>query len=189
MTKRYLAAVTLLAGAFLLGGCAPAAPQSAGAGTTSQGTSTQGSSTQLPIPSAAAMVCSAEAKHNATAILGMSAEPATRDSWDGTVYSCQYSLPEGDFVMTVQSYESEQDAVAAAGTLARTLKAAEIKGLSNLGLPGYQATDGTVIFAKDTMVLHVDPTGLAGTVGTGEVPRADFAYQMATTILACWTHD
>ncbi|ALE05724.1 hypothetical protein AL755_10015 [Arthrobacter sp. ERGS1:01] len=138
-------------------------------------------------PAAAAMVCSDEAKDSVTKILGLAASPATTPSWDGTTYSCSYKLADGPFTMSVKVATGDAAATAAAKTLAGSLNAAPIKGLSNLGLPGYQSADGSVVFAKDNMTLHVDATTMTPTVGKNKVSRADFAYQMATTILACWS--
>lgn len=190
MNKRYLTLTGLAAGAILLGGCAagtstaPAAPPA-----TSQGT--------VPIPAAndnapqppqaAAMVCSAEAKDNVTKILGLKSPPKATRSWNGTIYSCHYSLPSGTLTMSVHVYAAGPTAQAGARSLAKSLNATPIRGLSNLGLPGYQSDAGTVVFAKDNMTLHVDATMMSGTVGVNQVPRTDFAYQMATTILACWS--
>ncbi|PYI68782.1 hypothetical protein CVV68_05700 [Arthrobacter livingstonensis] len=203
MNKRYPTLAGLALGVILLGGCAaeaaapaapaPAASQGIASGSASSQTGTvdgtesgTDKATGTP-PAAAAMVCSTEAKDNVTKILGLSAVPKTADSWNGTQYSCSYTLPNGTFAMSVNVFPAAQAATAGARTLAASLDAAPIKGLSNLGLPGYQSADGTVVFAKDNFALHVDSTKLAASVGVNHITRADFAYQMATTILACWS--
>lgn len=139
-------------------------------------------------PAAAAMVCSAEAKDNVAKILGLAAAPTTSQTWDGSVFSCSYALPDGVFDMSVQVFPGPEAAQAAAKSLAGRLGAEAITGLANLGLPGYQSAAGTVVFAKDNMALHVDAVKMSAGVGTQAVPKTDFAYQMATTILGCWTH-
>lgn len=136
---------------------------------------------------AATMVCAEEAKQNVTEILALPATPKTTDTWDGTAYSCTYPLAVGDFVMTVTESATDADAAALAKQLAGSLQAPPIEGLANLGLPGYQSKDGNVIFAKDNMTLQVDATAFPAMVGPHKVTASTFAYEMATTILGCWT--
>lgn len=139
-------------------------------------------------PSAAAtMVCADEAKQTVQKILALPSLPKTAESWDGTLFSCSYPLEGGDFVMSVTQSANDADAAALAAHLANSLKAPAIEGLANLGLPGYQSTDGNVIFAKDNMTLHVDATALPATIGPDKITAGKFAYEMATTILGCWT--
>lgn len=140
------------------------------------------------VPSqAATMVCSDEAKQNVKDILALPVVPKTTDNWDGTTYSCTYPLTVGNFLMTVTESVNDAAAAALAQQLAGSLQAPPIEGLANLGLPGYQSSDGTVIFAKDNMTLHVDATALPATVGPHQVTASNFAYELATTILGCWT--
>lgn len=136
---------------------------------------------------AATMVCAEEAKETVTEILALPATPKTIDDWDGTTYSCTYPLAVGDFVMTVTESANDADADAMAERLAASLQAPPIEGLANLGLPGYQSKDGNVIFAKDNMTLQVNATAFPATVGPHKVTASTFAYEMATTILGCWT--
>ena len=133
------------------------------------------------------MPCSAEARHNIAKILGLAQDPKGGSSWAGQLFSCTYALPEGNFVMSVKVLTSSTAANAQAVTLAKTLGAVPIEGLPNLGLPGYRSAAGDVVFAKDNMVLRVDATNLADKVGTQGIARSNFAYEMATTILACWS--
>lgn len=143
---------------------------------------------QASTPSAAAtMVCADEAKQTVQKILALPAIPQTMEKWDGSTYSCSYPLDGGDLVMSVTESVNDADAATLAAQLAGSLKASPIAGLANLGLPGYQSTDGNVVFAKDNMTLHVDATGLPATVGPDKVTAGKFAYEMATTILGCWT--
>ena len=141
-----------------------------------------------PAPEAAAMVCGAEARNTVKDILALPAVPEPATTWDGTTYTCTYPLTVGNFVMSVVVENTSSQAQAAAQKLAASLAADPIKGLSNLGLPGYQSQAGNVIFAKDNMTLHVDATALPAMVGPHSVPAASFAYEMSTTILGCWTH-
>ena len=136
---------------------------------------------------AASMVCADEAKETVKEILALAALPETTDHWDGTAYSCTYPLATGDFVMTVVESANDAAALTVAKELAASLQALPIEGLANLGLPGYQSSDGHVVFAKDNMTLHVDASALPATVGPHGVTAGDFGFQMATTILGCWT--
>lgn len=61
-----------------------------------------------------------------------------------------------------------------------------IKGLANLGFLAAQTTDGSLAFLKDSSTLHVDASGLPTDVGPHNVTLTNFAYQVATTVLACW---
>jgi len=133
------------------------------------------------------MVCSAEARGNVAKILGLPSPPKASWSWNGSVYACHYALSDGTLTMSVQVYPAATAAQAGAAALAGSLDAKPIQGLSNLGLPGYQSEAGAVVFAKDNMVLQVDATTMPATAGINHVRRPAFAYQMATTILACWS--
>lgn len=136
---------------------------------------------------AATMVCADEAKETVKEILALPAVPATTENWDGSTYLCTYPLAVGDFVMGVTESASDADAAALAKQLAESLQAPPIEGMANLGLPGYQSADGSVIFAKDNMTLHVDATAFPATVEPDQISGSKFAYELATTILGCWT--
>ena len=192
MNKAYPAVMGLLMASILLGGCAAevTAPMNPVNGASQGGAPSSPSAMAgtVEAPSAAtSMVCSAEAKDSVTKILGLSSTPATTISWDGQTYTCNYSLAAGPFSMTVKVMPGDAQALAEAKKLATSLAAPPVVGLSNLGLSGYQSAGGDVVFAKDNMVLHVDGTAMSATVGQNKISRTDFAFQMATTILACWT--
>lgn len=191
MKTRHTTLAALALGLILLGGCAaqaapPIAGQPAASPAESSAATPPASPAETP-PAAAAMVCSAEAKDSVTKILGLAGEPTTAHSWDGSRYSCNYTLADGPFQMSVQVLPGDAAANSRAKALADSLNAQAIKGLPNLGLPGYQTTEGAVVFAKDNMVLHVDATKMATSLGQNHISRSDFAYQIATTILACWS--
>lgn len=61
-----------------------------------------------------------------------------------------------------------------------------IEGLANLGFPAYETADGTAVFQKDSFVLQVDASSLPITLGSENITRNALAYQLSTTILACW---
>ncbi len=165
-------------------GAAPAAAAKPAPAATATPPAAKAAAAKAP-SEAAKMVCADEAKATVKTITGAAAVP--EEGWDGTAYSCRYPLAKGDFIMTVTEAADSTGAQAFARDLAASVQAAPIEGLANLGLPGYRSTDGQVVFAKDNMTLQVDATGLSGPVGPENISPADFAYQMATTILGCWT--
>lgn len=136
---------------------------------------------------AAKMVCAEQARQTVQTIVGTAAQPEPTESWDGSTYTCTYPLAAGDFIMSVTEAADNPSAETLARDLATKAQATPIEGLANLGLPGYRSAAGNVIFAKDNMALQVDATALTDPVGPEKTTPADFAYQMATTILGCWT--
>lgn len=134
------------------------------------------------------MVCGPETQTNVASILALKSSPHTVTTWADHLYTCTYHLPDGSFVLSVKESADQGSARAyfdgLRGTLANT---APIEGLANLGFPAYQDQDGSVVFLKDNMTLNVDASDLPGTVGPHSVTRTALAYQVATTILACWT--
>jgi len=67
-----------------------------------------------------------------------------------------------------------------------TAGAAPIEGLANLGFPAFQ-TPVSAVFVKDNFVLTVNAAALPETLGPNQISRDAFAYQLATTVLACWS--
>lgn len=131
------------------------------------------------------MICAQETKEDISSILALAQAPHTVDSWADATYTCTYHLAGGPLVISVKESPNPATARKNFDALQRKVQAAPIKGLANLGFPAAQA-DGSVLFLKDSSTLHVDATGLPAAVGPQNVQRTDFAYQVATTILACW---
>ena len=139
-------------------------------------------------PSAPAkMVCGEETRNNIARILALASPPLTTDSWADKLYTCTYALPTGPLVLSVKE---AADTAAARAYFERqqqsSAQAAPIEGLANLGLPAFQ-TPASAVFVKDSFVLTVDASALPATVGPQQVSRGAFAYQIATTVLACWS--
>lgn len=138
-------------------------------------------------PSAASrMICAQETKDDISSILALEQAPHTVDGWADTTYTCTYHLADGPLVISVKESADPAAARNYFGALGGRLHAEPIKGLANLGFPAAQTADGSVLFLKDTSTLHVNGTGLPAAVGPQDVTRTDLAYQVATTILACW---
>jgi hypothetical protein len=200
-------ALTLLAvGTVLLAGCASShsgtAPAAAGAPRSPQMTpgmvmpdgSTMGAAKPSEVaaadnsdsPSAAEkMICAAETHSTITKVLGLKAAPTSRSSWRDHVYTCTYRLPMGTLIVSVK----QSAGPAAAETYFRehqaTLGATE--KLDGLGQGSYGTKSGTVVLLKDNDTLTVDATRLPAVFGDEQSKRFDFAYELASDILGCWT--
>lgn len=64
-----------------------------------------------------------------------------------------------------------------------------IKGIAALGRPAYQTSSGVSSFVKDNTTLEVDATAMTPTVGAEGTTKGQFAYPIATDVLACWTEN
>lgn len=133
------------------------------------------------------MICGQGTKDDISSILALKAAPHTVDNWAERIYTCTYHLADGPLVISVK----ESTDPAAARNYFDSLQgeldgATPIKGLANLGFAAAQTDNGSVIFLKDSSTLYVDATQLPAGVGPQKVARTDFAYQVSTTILACW---
>jgi hypothetical protein len=201
---------SLALSALLLSGCATAAGSvtaasdsaapapstvSTGAGDTDThggghhgGTSSQGTSTTADGPSdAAKMVCGDQPMDRLTAILDLKQDPHTINDWADSTFTCTYHLDEGDLVISVKEARNKATALTYFDAMQALAKdATPIEGLANLGFPAYETADGSAVFQKDSFVLQVDASGLPATVGPDAVTRNALAYQLSTTILACW---
>jgi hypothetical protein len=134
------------------------------------------------------MVCNEETKGDISKILALKSAPRTDSTWADSTYTCTYRLDGGPLVISVKESPDTASAQKHFNALQTQLKGAEpIKGLANLGFPAYQTPGGSVVFLKDNSTLHVDATGLPAALGPESVTPAAFSYQVATTILACWT--
>ena len=198
--KQMMGALALAS--LLLSGCAAAAgapatetqspspdPTAASAAPVSPGGTASASAAAAGGPSEASkMVCNDETKGDLSMILALKAAPRTDSSWAHSTYTCTYHLAEGPLVISVKESADPSSARKYFDTLQAKLPGAEpIRGLANLGFPAYQTTDGSVVFLKDNSILYVNAANLAAAVGPERVAPTDFAYQISTTILACWT--
>lgn len=139
-------------------------------------------------PSAAAlMVCGDQPKERLRSILDLSSDPHTINSWADSTFTCTYHLAEGALVVSVQQASDKVSALKYFDAMQALAKgAAPIQGLANLGFPAYETTDGSTVFQKDSFVLKVDASNLPATLGPESITRNALAYQLSTTILACW---
>ncbi|WP_395398529.1 hypothetical protein ACHMXB_11915 [Arthrobacter sp. UC242_113] len=195
--RALVSVVSLAVASLLLSGCAAAAGSTGRAGTASAPpppssraathSGDQHAQTQSSGPSEASkMVCGQETKDDISSILALEQAPHAVDEWADSTYTCTYHLADGLLVISVKESPAPAAARKYFDALQGKLEAAPIKGLANLGFPAAQTPDGSVVFLKDSSTLHVNATGLPPAVGPQKVAPTDFAYQVATTILACW---
>ncbi|HWC22840.1 MAG TPA: hypothetical protein VG502_11120 [Flexivirga sp.] len=140
-------------------------------------------------PDTATMVCSDELRDSIARLLRVSSVPRGHATWDGTVYTCRYNLTAGPLVLVVHQSGSKAAAERQLKAREKALGGRAITGLQSLGLPAFQDRAGTVGFAKDDFTLLVDASKLSGTLGSPDTSQTDFAYTVATDVLACWSHD
>lgn len=136
---------------------------------------------------AAKMVCGDQPKARLTSILDLKQDPHTVNSWADSTFTCIYHLDEGALVISVKEAADQATALNYFDAMqALAVDATPIEGLANLGFPAYETGDGSAVFQKDSFVLQVDASDLPGTIGPDAITRNALAYQLSTTVLACW---
>jgi hypothetical protein len=175
---RLLAAVAL---PLLLTACGAA---DAGTQATSAGSSSAAANGAPP--KNAAMVCGDDVRGEIGQALGIARPPAT-PTWADPVYTCRYTLPAGTLVLSVNVAPTK----AAAGSYfdGRQHATPGATPQAGLGERSFGTPGGIVAVVKDDMTLTVDASGMPATFGTNQQERADFAYEVASIVLGCWTGD
>ncbi len=136
---------------------------------------------------AAKMVCGDQPMDRLTAIMDLKQDAHTINDWADSTFTCTYHLNEGDLVISVKEAKNKATALNYFDAMqALAVDAKPIEGLANLGFPAYETADGSAVFQKDSFVLQVDATDLPETLGPDAITRNALAYQLSTTILACW---
>ncbi|TLM86491.1 hypothetical protein FDW83_01710 [Pseudarthrobacter sp. NamE2] len=136
---------------------------------------------------AALMVCGDQPKDRLASILDLDFAPHTISDWANNTFTCTYHLAEGDLVISVQEAADKASALNYFDPMqALAQEATPVDGLANFGFPAYETAQGSAVFQKDSFVLHVDATDLPATIGPDSITRIALAYQLSTTILACW---
>ncbi len=136
---------------------------------------------------AAKMVCGDQPMDRLTAILDLGQDPHTVNSWADSTFTCIYHLDEGALEISVREAPDQAEALKYFDAMqALAVDAAPIEGLANLGFPAYETADGSAVFQKDSFVLQVDASDLPETLGPDAITPNALAYQLSTTILACW---
>lgn len=198
-------AVLVAASAVLLAGCAASAgadqparmTRPAGTAMTpgmvmpdgsTTGAMTTTSTSQQSGPSAAAlMVCSDETRADIAQVLALPDRPAATATWREHTYTCTYRLAVGPFVLSVT--ESADDMAAGRYLADVRTRLGTTTDLAGLTEGAFGTAAGDVLLRKDNDVLHVDATALPAVFGAQGQKRADFAYEIASDVLGCWTGD
>lgn len=204
MNRRTKGGALIASAALLLTSCATSnhAPHDGSPGTAAQGGmspgmvmpdgSTMGAGHASPQPAAEGrpsaaelMICADETRADVAQVLGLKTKPTTNSNWQNHIYTCSYRLPMGNLVIAVKQSPDR----AAAQTLFETGRSRlpGAKKLDGLGEGSYGANAGTVVLIKDNDVLTVDATRLPAVFGSQQSKRFDFAYEIASDILGCWT--
>ncbi|MBT2534487.1 hypothetical protein J7E83_20620 [Arthrobacter sp. ISL-48] len=150
-----------------------------------------GTASSRPAPDgpsdAAKMVCGDQPMERLSSILHLEQRPHTVNSWADSTFTCTYHLNEGALDISVREATDQASALTYFDAMQALAKDAKpIQGLANLGFPAYETEDGSAVFQKDSFVLQVDASDLPATIGPDTVTRNALAYQLSTTILACW---
>jgi hypothetical protein len=207
MTIRTGHLAIVLAGTILLAGCAsPAtttgrARQAHPAGTSMApgmimpDGSTMGTTTTTPAagdtpgqPSKSAlMICQGETRASLKTVLALAATPVGTSTYADHLYTCTYRLPMGTLTLSVKELPDKPATDAYYAALKQRLS--RTHGLAGLGQAAYGTGTGAVVLRKDNDVLDVDASGLPAVFGHQHTKRDDFAYEIASDILGCWTGD
>ena len=136
---------------------------------------------------AAVMVCGDQPMDRLTSILDLDPDPHTVNDWADSTFTCTYHLTEGDLVISVKEAKDQATALTYFDAMQALAKhATPIQGLANLGFPAFETAEGSAVFQKDNFILDVNATDLPPTLGPENITKNALAYQLSTTILACW---
>jgi hypothetical protein len=92
----------------------------------------------------------------------------------------------GRFTISVKQSTNNSAATAYANDLRTKNGATPLTGLTTTA---FGTSNGEVFLVKDSFTLTVDAAALPKVFGTQQQKRADFAYEIASDILGCWTGD
>lgn len=150
-------------------------------------TSTAGTGVQSMPTSTALMICGDDIKGKVKEVVKLSSEPRTSSSFAHQIYTCSYQLPVGPLVLSVQ----HSDTKVAATTYYNEVRAelGRTAPLDGLGDEAYGAATGVTVVMKDNETLVVDARGVPAVFGADGQKRTDFANEIASDVLGCWTGD
>jgi hypothetical protein len=168
----------LLVVPLLLAGCGAAEAATDTSSTTTAAADGQPSAT-------AAMVCGADVVGDVSRALALPEPPSTTATWADPLFTCDYALPMGPLVLSVE--DSPSPAAAAEYFASRQGELGETAPAAGLGERAFATPTGTVVVIKDAMTLTVDATGLPEEFGDNGQRRSAFAYEVASIVLGCWT--
>ncbi len=140
-----------------------------------------------PKPSESAeMVCSAEARDDIEASLGVKARKITKPTWvrKDHMYSCEYVYPRGKIRLDVKEMSSGDETTAYFDQIKEQEGATE--ELKGLGQGAWILRNGNVLVRKDYKTLVVDVSGIPPDM-VPAMRRSDVAINVANVIMSCWT--
>lgn len=155
-----------------------------GAGAPSASSASGGAATAMPSASAL-LICAAETRSDLKTVLALKQTPVGTATFADHLYTCTYKLPMGTLTLSVK--ESPDTASTSGYYTALRHRLGNPADLAGLGEAAYGTEDGTVVLRKDNDVLRVDATGMPAQFGAQHSKRNDFAYEIASDILGCWT--
>ena len=154
--------------------------------------STMGAASASPAPLSAGspsdaekMICGEEIHTTITKVLGLPRAPTSTATWRDHLYTCTYRLPMGTLIVSVKQSRDPATAQTYFRSVRTTL--GDTESLDGLGQGSYGAASGTVVLIKDSDTLTVDASRLPAVFGSQQSKRFDFAYELASDILGCWT--
>jgi hypothetical protein len=140
-----------------------------------------------PNPSISAkMVCSAEAREDIDASLGIKAKKITKPTWVRAdhVYSCDYVFDRGKIRLEVKEMSSGDETTAHFDQVKEQQVA--VQELKGLGQGAWVLANGNVLVRKDYKTLVVDVSGIPDKF-VPAMRRSDVAINVASVIMSCWT--
>jgi hypothetical protein len=190
MRKYVLVALALVA-AMVLAGCGSSG-SSAGSDTTPPTTAVNQLSSPLwekakPTPSKSAkLVCSAEARQDIAASVGVKETSVTTPTWDKAqhLYSCTYVYPKGKISLSVKEMSSQAETTAYFDSVKQ--KYGLTQELNGLGQGAWILKNNDVVVRKDYKVLLVDVHAIPANFAPA-MTRSDVAVNVAVAIMGCWT--
>lgn len=150
----------------------------------STGTGHAAAAGNAPSP-AARMVCEAEVQEELVATLRVSPSKPPTATWRDHLYACSYSYPTGTMVLSVKELADDQAALAYYAARKQGFATTTTQRIE--GQDAFTAPNGSVFVRKDAKVLQVDVSRLPARFGQPPFPRAIAAFNVASTVMGCWT--
>jgi hypothetical protein len=130
------------------------------------------------------MICSAEAKRDIAASLGVTAT-VSKPTWIKDVYACNYVYPNGVIALSVKELANAAQTTQEFNAFA--VKLGRRSDSVSFGQGAYITTNGSVIVRKDYKVLYIDVSKLPQQFGNPPQDRSNVALSVAATVMSCWT--
>lgn len=134
---------------------------------------------------AARMVCEDEVQEDLAATLRVSPTKPPAATWRDHLYTCSYTYPSGTMVLSVKELSDDQAALDYYAARKRSFATTIAQRID--GQDAFTAPNGSVFVRKDAKVLQVDVSRLPARFGQPPFPRAIAAFNVASTVMGCWT--